>query len=186
MVSPLYIAVNSHQYECVEVLLGEGYSPDAQDCSGTLGLSSPLSLALSFTSHKPYRCQKKHLSSMRRNKTVCSISFFKLCFSESVRLLVTAGAQFSKNDWIHTLATDQTDLLQLVLEHRWISGPDASTSSGCSPPSHGRTRLKQQELQDLIQVALSQIDFAPSWLPLLLRAGLGPSLLLHPQMCVVF
>lgn len=156
MVSPLYLAVNSHQHQCVEVLLREGYSPDAQDCSGILGLSSPLSLALSFTSHKPY--------------------------SESVRLLVAAGAQFNKDDWIYALATDQTDLLQLVLEHRWISGPDTSTSHGCSPSSHARARLKPQELQDLLHVALGQIDFAPSWLPLLLRAGLEPSLLLGPQM----
>lgn len=111
---------------------------------------------------------------------------FKLCFSESVRLLVAAGAQFNKDDWIYALATDQTDLLQLVLEHRWISGPDTSTSHGCSPSSHARARLKPQELQDLLHVALGQIDFAPSWLPLLLRAGLEPSLLLGPQMFVVF
>lgn len=99
---------------------------------------------------------------------------------------MAAGAQINKDDWIHALATDQTDLLQLVLEHRWISGPDTSSSHGCSPSSHGRTRLKLQEMQDLIHVALSQLDFAPSWLPLLLRAGLEPSLLLNPQMYVVF
>lgn len=111
--------------------------------------------------------------------------FFKLCFSESVRLLVAAGAQFNKDDWIHALATDQTDLLQLVLKHRWISGPDTSSSHGCRPSSHGRTRLRLQELQDLIHVALGQTDFAPSWLPLFLQAGLEPSLLLTPQMFVV-
>lgn len=111
---------------------------------------------------------------------------FKLCFSESVRLLVAAGAQFNKDDWIHALATDQTDLLQLVLEHRWVSGPDTSSSHGCGPSSHRRTRLELQKLQDLVHVALGQLDFAPSWLPLLLRAGLEPSLLLIPQMFVVF
>lgn len=55
MVSPIYLAVISNQYQCVEVLLKEGFSPDAQDCSDILGLSSPLSLALSSTSHKPFR-----------------------------------------------------------------------------------------------------------------------------------
>lgn len=63
MVSPLYVAVSSHQYQSVEILLREGYSPDAQDCSHILGLSSPLSLALSFTSDKPYRCVRQQLQS---------------------------------------------------------------------------------------------------------------------------
>lgn len=61
MVSPLYLAVSSNQYQCVEVLLKEGFSPDAQDCSDFLGLSSPLSLALSSTSHKPFRWERQSL-----------------------------------------------------------------------------------------------------------------------------
>lgn len=101
-----------------------------------------------------------------------------------MRLLVAAGAQFSKDDWIYALATDQTDLLQLILEHKWISGPETLTRDGCDPPSYGGARLKLQELQDLLQAALIQLDFATSWLPLLLQAGLEPSLLLQPKMFV--
>lgn len=55
MVSPLFVAVHRDQSRSVELLLKEGYSPDAQDCTSTLGLSSPLSLALSQTSNEPYR-----------------------------------------------------------------------------------------------------------------------------------
>lgn len=59
MVSPLYVAVNRHQCKSVEMLLREGYSPDAQDCTNTLGLHSPLSLALCRTCNKPYRFVRK-------------------------------------------------------------------------------------------------------------------------------
>lgn len=55
MVSPLYVAVNRHQSTSVELLLREGYSPDAQDCTDMMGLHSPLSFALKRTADKPYR-----------------------------------------------------------------------------------------------------------------------------------
>lgn len=55
MVSPVYVAVNRHQSESLQLLLSEGFSPDAQDCTRSLGLHSPLSLALSHTPEKPYR-----------------------------------------------------------------------------------------------------------------------------------
>uniref|UniRef100_A0A3Q0T2C8 Ankyrin repeat and SOCS box containing 3 n=1 Tax=Amphilophus citrinellus TaxID=61819 RepID=A0A3Q0T2C8_AMPCI len=132
MVSPLYMAIHSNQSHIVKILLREGYSPDAQDCSHTLGIHSPLSLALCHTSEKPY--------------------------SESVKLLIAAGASLSEEDWMYALATDETDLLQLILEHRWIPRPE------------------------LLCVALNQIHFAGCWLPLLLKAGLEPSLLLQPHM----
>lgn len=156
MVSPLYVAVHRDQDTSVEVLLKEGYSPNAQDCTQLLGLRSPLSLALSHTSTKPY--------------------------SESVRLLVVAGATLSEEDWIYALATDKTDLLQLILEHRWIPRPATLTRS-CSVSHHqGKTFLKVQELRELLCVALNQVRFASCWLPLLLKAGLDPSLLLQPHM----
>ncbi|XP_038592038.1 ankyrin repeat and SOCS box protein 3 isoform X2 [Micropterus salmoides] len=156
MVSPLYVAVNRHQSESVEMLLREGYSPDAQDCTHILGLRSPLSFALCRTSNKPY--------------------------SESVRLLVAAGASFSEEDWIYALATDKTDLLQLILEHRWIPRPETLTRDCSVPRHHGKTVLKLQELRELLCVALNQVNFAACWLPLLLKAGLEPSLLLQPHM----
>ncbi|XP_075937717.1 ankyrin repeat and SOCS box protein 3 isoform X1 [Anarhichas minor] len=156
MVSPLYLAVHSHQSKSVEMLLKEGYSPDAQVCSHILGVRSPLSLALSRTSNEP-----------------CS---------ESVGLLVAAGATLSEEDWIYALATDKTDLLQLILEHRWIPLQETLTRD-CSVPNHrGKSVLKLQELRELLCVALNQVHFAACWLPLLLKAGLEPSLLLQPHM----
>ncbi|XP_037610100.1 ankyrin repeat and SOCS box protein 3 isoform X3 [Sebastes umbrosus] len=155
-VSPLYVAVDKHQSKSVEMLLKEGYSPDAQDCTHILGIRSPLSFALCRTSNKPY--------------------------SESVQLLVAAGASLSEEDWIYALATDKTDLLQLILEHRWIPRPETLTRDCSVPHRRGKTVLKLQELRELLCVALNQEHFAACWLPLLLKAGLEPSLLLQPHM----
>ncbi|XP_034413920.1 ankyrin repeat and SOCS box protein 3 [Cyclopterus lumpus] len=154
-VSPLYLAVHGRQSHSVEMLLREGYSPDAQDCSHVLGVRSPLSLALS-TSTDTYR--------------------------EPVGLLVAAGARLSEEDWMYALATDKTDLLQLILEHRLIPRPETLTRDGSVPKHHGETFLKLQELRELLCVALNQVHFAARWLPVLLKAGLDPSLLLQPHM----
>uniref|UniRef100_UPI003AAF7AF5 ankyrin repeat and SOCS box protein 3 isoform X1 n=1 Tax=Centroberyx gerrardi TaxID=166262 RepID=UPI003AAF7AF5 len=154
MVSPLYAAVRT-QSKSVKLLLREGYSPDAQDCTHILGLRSPLSFALCLTSDEPY--------------------------SESVRLLVAAGASLSEEDWTYALATDKTDLLQLVLQHRWIPRPENSSRTLSVPSPLRSTALKLQELRELVCVALSQVHFAACWLPLLLKAGLEPSLLLQPN-----
>ncbi|KAM8837805.1 ankyrin repeat and SOCS box protein 3 isoform 2-T2 [Spinachia spinachia] len=156
MVSPLYLAVVGHQSKSVEMLLKEGYSPDAQVCSHLQGVKSPLSLALSLTSNEPY--------------------------SESVALLVTAGARLSEEHWIHAVAAAKTDLLRLILEHRWIPSQETLTRD-CSVQNHcGKTFLTLQELRSLLCVALNQVHFAVCWLPVLLNAGLEPSLLLQPQM----
>lgn len=42
--------------------------------------------------------------------------------------------------------------------------------------------LNAEELTGLVSVALKTVDYATWWLPLLLQAGLEPSLLLHPNM----
>lgn len=99
-----------------------------------------------------------------------------------MKLLVAAGASLSEEEWIYALATDQTELLQLILEHRWISGAETLTRDCCVPHHHGKKILKLQELRDLLCVALDQVHFAASWLPLLLKAGLEPCLLLQPHM----
>uniref|UniRef100_A0A3B4TGP1 Ankyrin repeat and SOCS box containing 3 n=1 Tax=Seriola dumerili TaxID=41447 RepID=A0A3B4TGP1_SERDU len=101
MVSPLYVTIHNSQIKSVELLLSEGYSPDAQNCTHNFGLRSPLALALCQMSNKPY--------------------------SEIVRLLVAAGASLTEEDWM-------------------------------------------------------DLHFAACWLPLLLKAGLDPSLLLQPHM----
>ncbi|XP_044194264.1 ankyrin repeat and SOCS box protein 3 isoform X1 [Thunnus albacares] len=155
-VSPLYVAVHGHQSGSVELLLKEGFSPDAQDCTHILGLRSPLSFALCRSSNKPY--------------------------SESARLLIAAGASLMEEDWIHALATDKTDLLQLILEHRWVPRQERLIGDSSLPSHEGKTALKLQELRELLSVALNQAHFAACWLPLLLKAGLEPSLLLQPVM----
>uniref|UniRef100_A0A3P9PLV9 Ankyrin repeat and SOCS box containing 3 n=1 Tax=Poecilia reticulata TaxID=8081 RepID=A0A3P9PLV9_POERE len=128
-VSPLYVAIHSDQTGSIQLLLKEGYSPDAQDHADILGFPSPLSLALHRTSTKP-----------------CS---------ESVKLLLSAGATLNAEEWTYALGTDRTDLLELILDHRWIPRPEAFSK------------------------ALSQVDFASSWLSVLLNKGLEPSLLLE-------
>lgn len=109
-------------------------------------------------------------------------AFVLLSFSESVGLLVTAGARLGEEDWIHAIATDKTDLLTLILEHRWIPRQETLTRDGFVQNRNGKTFLTQQELRELLCVALNQVRFAACWLPLLLNAGLEPSLLLQPQM----
>ena len=54
-VSPLYMAVRKPS-PSVGLLLREGYSPDAQDCTPILGLRSPLAFALSLTPDRRCRC----------------------------------------------------------------------------------------------------------------------------------
>ncbi|KAL3051917.1 hypothetical protein OYC64_002024 [Pagothenia borchgrevinki] len=156
MVSPLYVALQYDQSDSVEMLLREGYSPDAQDCTDILDIRSPLCMTLCRTSNEPK--------------------------SELGGLLIAAGARWSEEDWIYALATDKTDLLQLILKHRWIPRQDTATRK-CSAPHHpGKTVLKLPEVRDLLCVALNQVHFAACWLPLLLKAGLEPSLLLQPHM----
>lgn len=87
-----------------------------------------------------------------------------------------------EEDWIHALATDKTDLLQLILEHRWVPRQERLIGDSSLPSHEGKTALKLQELRELLSVALNQAHFAACWLPLLLKAGLEPSLLLQPVM----
>ncbi|CAL8379471.1 unnamed protein product [Gadus morhua 'NCC'] len=150
-VSPLYMAVRKPS-PSVGLLLREGYSPDAQDCTPILGLRSPLAFALSLTPDR--RC------------------------SESVRLLVAAGARLDEDPWMHALALGNTELLRLILSHRGLPGPGAPEGRTGAPGAV----LSLQELRGLVCVALSAVRSSPCWLPLLLRAGLDPSLLLQPNM----
>ncbi|XP_069016043.1 ankyrin repeat and SOCS box protein 3 [Embiotoca jacksoni] len=156
MVSPLYVAVHGDRTGSTELLLSEGFSPNAQDCTLSLGHRSPLSLALSHASDKPY--------------------------SESVKLLVAAGAGLREEDWMYALATDRTDLLQLILEHRQMPPSDTPTGDGLALRHCGNTVLELEELRELLCVALNQVHFAACWLPVLLKAGLHPAILLQPHM----
>ncbi|XP_053719121.1 ankyrin repeat and SOCS box protein 3-like isoform X1 [Synchiropus splendidus] len=151
-VSPLYMAVHKNESVCVELLLKKGFSPNAQDCTATLGFRSPLSLALIWTSP----------------------------LSACVKLLVAAGATFQEEDWSFALGTEDMDLLKLVLHHRWIPTPPcASVHPGPHPV--GKIALMPAEVESLIHEGQRQVAFASRWLPLVLQAGLDPSLLLLPD-----
>lgn len=95
---------------------------------------------------------------------------------------MAAGAHLKEEDWLDALATDQTDLLQLILEYRWISPPETLTRGSSVLQHEGKIVLELQELRELLCVALEHVLFAPCWLPVLLKAGLQPSLLLQPHM----
>ncbi|CAL8305707.1 unnamed protein product [Boreogadus saida] len=101
---------------------------------------------------------------------------------ESVRLLVAAGARLDEDPWMHALALGNTELLRLILSHRGLPGAGAPPEGRSGAPGAPGAVLSLQELRGLVCVALSAVRSAPCWLPLLLRAGLDPSLLLQPNM----
>ena len=115
--------------------------------------------------------------------TSFSLTSVSLRPSESVRLLVAAGARLSEEHWVHALALGNTELLKLILHHRRMPGPGAPRLPSSGAPG---VALSPQELRGLVCVALSAVRGAPCWLPLVLRAGLEPSLLLQPNMWVPF
>ncbi|XP_024140657.1 ankyrin repeat and SOCS box protein 3 isoform X1 [Oryzias melastigma] len=151
MVSPLYVAVNRGQTESVAMLLKAGYSPDAQDCTCSLGLHSPLTLALSRASSEALR--------------------------ECVDLLVAAGASLEEQDWTQVFVSDSSQLLQLVLQHRRFPQHESPSTT---IQQDGRTTLKMQEQSSMLSAALSCTGSASLWLPVLLSSGLEPSVLLQP------
>ncbi|XP_028332223.1 ankyrin repeat and SOCS box protein 3 isoform X2 [Gouania willdenowi] len=157
--SPLYSAVQSRQTECVKILLEEGYHPNAQYYPGEPGggLGSPLTWALCLEPYQPD--------------------------SESVKLLLAAGGNLCEGDMFYALCTDKMDLLELILQHKWI--PRLQVLLGFVPPYKGKTAFTQWELSELLWVALNQLETAPWWLPLLLKAGLDPHLLLRREYLVL-
>ncbi|XP_077359559.1 ankyrin repeat and SOCS box protein 3 isoform X2 [Festucalex cinctus] len=74
MVSPLYLAVQGRQPASVELLLAQGFGPDAQDCRQLLGIRSPLAHA--------FECQ----------------------LGEAARMLLAAGATLRQDEWRPALA----------------------------------------------------------------------------------
>lgn len=243
MVSPVYSALD--QRESMALLLKEGFHPDAQNCTPFLFYETPLTMAFH------------------------SAGVSNQVLSDSVKLLIAAGASLNQRVWIYVLGTDKPDMLQLILQHRrvhlsrpvpgshplngsvsspeqssWsasspelsvssmsspeqssssMSSPEQSNSSTTSPeqssssmyspdasarnvacthlqssgsmsspeqssgsmPGPEQSRdlaLNAEELAGLVSVAVRKVHHAACWLPLLLSAGLEPSLLMHPNM----
>ncbi|XP_055006207.1 ankyrin repeat and SOCS box protein 3 [Boleophthalmus pectinirostris] len=168
-VSPLYLCVQSDQRGALQLLLREGFSPDAQDCEELLGLKSPLTQAVSLT-----------LTDHRRGL-------------DSVRILLSAGASVLRETWALVLKSDQPDLLQLILDFRTFPGlsphcqvslgPGPGPGPGLSPGVGSRRFLSEQEVQALLEEAVGQTQTGLMWIPLLLNAGLEPNTLMDQRTC---
>lgn len=158
-VSPVYLAVLSGHKGALEVLLREGFSPNAQDCEDLLGLRSPLTQAVD-------------LALCDTNRGI-----------DTVKILLFAGATVFRETWALILKSDKADFLQLVLDLRIIPGPSVQSpvleSPGLSP---GRD-LTEQEMKDLFDECQHQTQTSFMWMPLLLKAGLEPHTLLQDKMC---
>lgn len=108
--------------------------------------------------------------------------FVTFSFSECMKILIAAGATLTHDIWGFALLSRRIDLLKLILEHRWICRPWV-VPNNCSAPYHrGRTLLRAQEVRDLLRATEDHVQFAALWIPMLLKAGLDPSLLLQPRM----
>ncbi|XP_033841174.1 ankyrin repeat and SOCS box protein 3 [Periophthalmus magnuspinnatus] len=165
-VSPLYLCVQSDQRGALQLLLREGFSPDAQDCKELLGLKSPLTQAVALALDDDHHSL------------------------DTVRILLSAGATVLRETWVLILKSDQPDLLQLVLDFRTIPGlsPQSRVLLGPGPrprlgPALGSWRdFSEQEMQDLLEEALDQTQTGLVWMPLLLSAGLEPNALMNDRM----
>lgn len=157
-VSPLFLAVHNNQSEVVEVLLKEGFSPDAQDCEQLLALKSPLSLALLQANNTP------------RGSL------------ETVKLLLAAGASLHKESWNQVLNSDKADLLRLVLDFRSVPGSSPRGQSSEGRAEAERRELTELEMTELLDECVKCGETGEIWLPLLLSAGLEPDLLLQTDL----
>ncbi|XP_061562551.1 ankyrin repeat and SOCS box protein 3 isoform X2 [Phycodurus eques] len=97
-------------------------------------------------------------------------------YSEAAGMLLAAGAAVREKEWAPVFARDDADMLKLLLDHRWLYPPRLSSDEA---GRRSKTALKMAEFGDMLMVALDHLKFAASWLPLLLKAGLEPELLLH-------
>ncbi|XP_027033585.2 LOW QUALITY PROTEIN: ankyrin repeat and SOCS box protein 3 [Tachysurus fulvidraco] len=81
---------------------------------------------------------------------------------EITKMLLVAGARVSLDTYIMTLQGDVPEHLPLILEYSGLP--------------------KGKQLEALVQATLSKVAHASFWLPLLLKAGLDPLLLLEQKM----
>ncbi|KAM9424295.1 ankyrin repeat and SOCS box protein 3 isoform 1-T2 [Pholidichthys leucotaenia] len=153
MVSPMYMAVFHDQAECVRILLSEGYSADGQNCSRALGFTTPLCAGFGSATQQ------------------CT---------ESMKLLIAAGATLVEEVWMHALHGCTTLLLVEILKHRYI--PETQSSSHAAPQHDGKMPLNQREMKALLYAVQEQIRHSRVWISMLVKAGLDPSLLLQGYM----
>lgn len=157
--SPVYLAVLGGHKAALEVLLSEGFSPNAQDCEDLLGLRSPLTQAVD-------------LALLNSNGGL-----------DTVKILLSAGATVLRETWTLILQSDKADFLQLVLDLRNIPVPLGQSPVLESPSLGPRRDLTEQEMKDLMEQCQHQTQTSFIWMPLLLKAGLEPLALLQDKMC---
>ncbi|XP_057682121.1 ankyrin repeat and SOCS box protein 3-like isoform X2 [Corythoichthys intestinalis] len=87
--------------------------------------------------------------------------------------LLMAGAALRITEWGFLLA--ETDLVELVLDLRWLYPPSFPGNKA----DEIKSVLRPEEFQDMCATALARPDLAQEWLPPLIRAGLDPYLMLH-------
>ncbi|KAI4897189.1 hypothetical protein NFI96_014894 [Prochilodus magdalenae] len=81
---------------------------------------------------------------------------------EIAQMLLAAGAHVTMQTYVFALQGHVPEHLPLILEHAGLP--------------------KEHRLGELVQAALKEVPSAPFWLPLLLKAGLDPILLLQQKM----
>lgn len=81
---------------------------------------------------------------------------------EIALMLLAAGAHVAMPTYVFALQGHVPEHLPLILEHAGLP--------------------EQDHLGELVQAVLKEIPSAPFWLPLLLKAGLDPTLLLQHKM----
>ncbi|KAK0140185.1 Ankyrin repeat and SOCS box protein 3 [Merluccius polli] len=149
-VSPVYEAVQ--QPEMLDVLLSEGFSPEAQPCDDIYDADSPLALVLSYV--HDYGDEDDE----------------DLLYSDSVKSLMRAGARLTQDCW--KMCLEYLVVLDLLLDER-------CEAKGKGP---GATRLLDgEEVEALQSVAALCTKEAYHWLPTLLKSGLDPAALLVPD-----
>ncbi|XP_059892437.1 ankyrin repeat and SOCS box protein 3-like [Gadus macrocephalus] len=148
VVSPLFFALEKP--EMLEVLLKEGFSPDAGradwDCEDDYDADSPLGQVLYHMVNEP-----------------------ALNHSRCMSLLMQAGAPLTEECWL--LSLSDPCVLDLLLAQRC---EDQGKGPGARP------LLSGEELDMLVSVAEEDATEAGSWLPALLESGLDPNALLEP------
>ncbi|CAL8282585.1 unnamed protein product [Merluccius merluccius] len=150
-VSPVYEAVLRPQM--LDVLLSEGFSPEAQPCNDIYDADSPLALVLSYM--EDYGDEDDE----------------DLLYSDSVKSLMRAGARLTQDCW--RMCLQYLVVFDLLLDERC-----EAKGKGL-----GATRLLDgEEVEALQSVAALCIKQADYWLPTLLKSGLDPAALLVPDL----
>ncbi|XP_067101085.1 ankyrin repeat and SOCS box protein 3 isoform X2 [Osmerus mordax] len=182
-VSPLYLATD--QRECTRVLLEEGFHPDAQDCRSFIA-QSPLAKALD-----PLHANSRTPSDSAQLLLAAGATLNKAVWVFALNTDKPETLQFILQH--RRICLRRLDLLQRRDLPSWgLCSPAQSYSSlssleesSVTMSSSEETRefknvwLNAEELTWLVSVAVRTVHHAPCWLPLLLQAGLEPSLLLR-------